>query len=84
MRRISIIPQRDNMEESLRLSKEYNANFEYNDFFIPQIMDDAVKKKEIMAQYMSLDRDRSNDTLHGAFLDIVVNSSDPHIFEISN
>ena len=51
MRRISIIPQRDNMEESLRLSKEYNANFEYNDFFLPFVLDDEEKKKEIIDFY---------------------------------
>ena len=46
MRRISIIPQRDNMEESLRLSKEYNANFEYNDFFLPFVLDDEEKRRK--------------------------------------
>ena len=83
MRRISIIPQRDNMEESLRLSKEYNANFEYNDFFLPFVLDDEEKKKEIIDFYKSIDRDRSEDTMHGAFLDVTLHSADDRIREVS-
>ena len=83
MRKISIIPQRDNMEESLRLSKEYHANFEYNDFFLPFILDDEEKKKEIIDFYKSIDRDRSEDTMHGAFLDVTLHSADDRIREVS-
>ena len=83
MRRISIIPQRDNMEESLRLSKEYNANFEYNDFFLPFVLDDEEKKKEMIEFYKSIDRDRSEDTMHGAFLDVTLHSTDNRIREVS-
>ena len=83
MKSISIIPKRDKIEESLKLSKQYNANFEYNDFFLPQILDDEEKKKEIIEFYKSLPRDRSKDTLHGAFLDVTLHSSDRRIREVS-
>ena len=83
MRKISIIPQRDYIEESLRLSKEYNANFEYNDFFLPFVLDDEEKKKEMIDFYKSLDRDRSEDTMHGAFLDVTIHSTDDRIREVS-
>ena len=83
MKSVSIIPQRNNIEESLRLSKEYNANFEYNDFFLPFVLDDENKKKELIEFYKSLQRDRSNDTLHGAFLDVTLHSSDTRIREVS-
>lgn len=83
MKSISIIPKRDNIEESLRLSKEYNANFEYNDFFLPFVLDDEDKKEELINFYKSLPRDRSNDTLHGAFLDVTLHSSDARIREVS-
>ena len=83
MKRISIIPQRDNIEESLRLSREYNAAFEYNDFFLPFVLDDEAKKKEIIDFYKGLDRDRSEDTMHGAFLDVTLHSSDDRIREVS-
>lgn len=78
------IPSLAQLSDYEEFSKQYHAAFEYNDFFIPEILDNEQKKKEIMAQYMSLDRDRSHDTLHGAFLDICVNSSDSQIFATSN
>ena len=34
MKSLYIIPKKDNIEESLRLSREYGAYFEYNDFFL--------------------------------------------------
>lgn len=83
MKKLLIIPKRDNIEESLRLSKEYNANFEYNDFFLPFVLDDEEKKKEIIDFYKSLDRDRSEDTMHGAFLDVTLHSTDDRIREVS-
>jgi len=83
MKSISIIPKRDNIEESLKLSREYNANFEYNDFFLPFILDDEDKKKELIDFYKSLPRDRSNDTLHGAFFDVTLHSADARIREVS-
>ena len=83
MKHLYIIPKRDNIDESLRLSKEYNAYFEYNDFFIPAVLDDNEKKKELVEFYKSLPRDRSNDTLHGAFLDVTLHSSDTKIREVS-
>ncbi|MBR4983620.1 MAG: TIM barrel protein [Lachnospiraceae bacterium] len=83
MKSIYIIPKRDNIEESLRLSREYNACFEYNDFFLPSILDDEEKKKELIAFYKSLPRNRNNDTLHGAFLDVTLHSSDAKIREVS-
>ena len=83
MRSISIIPKRDNIEESLRLSQKYHVNFEYNDFFLPFILDDEEKKKELIEFYKGLPRNRSNDTLHGAFLDVTLHSSDARIREIA-
>ena len=83
MKSVYIIPQKDQIEESLRLSKEYNAYFEYNDFFLPAILDDEEKKKEMIEFYKSLPRNRSNDTLHGAFLDVTLHSTDARIREIS-
>lgn len=78
------IPSLAQLSDYEEFSRQYNAAFEYNDFFIPDILDDEEKIKSIMAQYMSLDHDRSEDTLHGAFLDICINSSDPQIFAASD
>lgn len=78
------IPSLSQLADYAAFAEEYDAAFEYNDFFMPQILDNDRKKNKIMAEYMKLDRDRSEDTLHGAFLDICVNSSDPQIFAISD
>lgn len=83
MKSLYIIPKRDNIEESLRLCKEYQACFEYNDFFLPGVLDDEKKKKELISFYKSLPRNRSQDTLHGAFLDVTLHSSDARIREVS-
>ena len=83
MKSLYIIPKKDNIEESLRLSKKYQAYFEYNDFFLPWVLDDEEKKKELISFYKNLPRDRSQDTLHGAFFDVTLHSSDAKIREVS-
>ena len=35
-----VIPDLDNIEKYLELSKKYNLGFEYNDFFMPKLLDD--------------------------------------------
>ena len=83
MKSVYIIPKREQIEESLRLSKKYNTYFEYNDFFMPEVLDDEEKKKELIAFYKSLPRKRCQDTMHGAFLDVTLHSSDKRIREVS-
>ena len=48
------------------------------------MLDDADECDRRINIYKSLDRDRSEDTLHGVFLDICVNSDDPKIFAVSD
>ena len=76
---IYLIPDRNRIEESLALAKEYGAYFEYNDFFSPAVLEDVEKIEELITFYKGLDRDRSKDTLHGAFLDVTIHSDDPVI-----
>ncbi|MCR5273063.1 MAG: sugar phosphate isomerase/epimerase [Lachnospiraceae bacterium] len=82
-RKVHLIPDFENIEKSLILEKKYDAAFEYNDFFNPSLLEDEKALKERIAFYKSLDRDRKNDTLHGVFFDITLNSSDPAIKKIS-
>ncbi len=84
MNNLSIIPSLTQLKNYAEFSRQYHAAFEYNEFFLPAILDQEEQKKKIMYQYMELDRDRSNDTLHGAFLDICINSDDPKIFAVSD
>lgn len=84
MDKLSIIPDYNDIEESLRLSREYGAQFEYNDFFIPDVLENQEKCRELLAFYNSLKRtDRSRDTLHGVFFDTAINSVDSEIRRIS-
>ena len=74
----------DQISRFLNFSRKYNAGFEYNDFFLPSVLDREEQVKELISAYKALDRDRSEDTLHGVFLDICVNSDDPLIFKVSD
>ena len=82
MKSVYIIPKRENIEESLRLSKEYNAYFEYNDFFIPAVLDDEEKKKELIQFYKIHIKRASNSEYEKFFIDkyleFVLNHNNPN------
>lgn len=80
MKQLYCIPKLDQIQNFVNFSKEYGAGFEYNDFFAPAVLDAPDKIQDIVDAYKALDRDRSEDTLHGVFLDMCVNSADSRIF----
>ena len=84
MSKLYCIPTLEQIKEYVGFSEKYNAAFEYNEFFIPNVLEDETAVKRIMKQYMDLGRDLREDTLHGVFLDICVNSTDPMIFKASD
>lgn len=77
-----IIPQLENIGESLSFAEEYGFGFEYNDFFSPDILDDEKKLEEIVRQYRSVGLPE-RCTMHGAFLDVLIFSEDGMIREYS-
>ncbi len=77
--RLHIIPRYKEAEAWAELAEKENAAFEYNEFFMPNILDDEKTLTEVLDTYKALPRDRSMDTLHGVFFDIVVNSADAKI-----
>lgn len=83
MSRLYIIPDIRDLTETERFAKERNLCFEYNDFFTPAVLDDEKAIRERIARYREMKRDRSEDTMHGAFYDVTVFSSDRKIREIS-
>ncbi|MDD6071635.1 MAG: sugar phosphate isomerase/epimerase [Clostridiales bacterium] len=83
MGQLYIIPDRQNIEQSMSLIKEYEGAFEYNDFWMPAILDDRQKQEEIIEYYAKYRTDFSKDTMHGAFLDVCIHSEDPLIREVS-
>ena len=84
MKKLYVIPNVDDIGASQALATEYGAAFEYNDFYFPAVLDNKETVEKIIAFYKALDRDRSEDTLHGVFLDVTVHSADPYIREISD
>lgn len=82
MKQVLIIPDRKNIEESLAIAKEYNLGFEYDDFFIPDILDDEKKLEEIINQYKAHELPEFT-TVHGAFFDVIPFSADAKIREVS-
>ncbi len=78
-----MIPDFLNLRASAELAKEQNLCFEYNDFYFPGILDNSEAVQERINAYLSLGRDCSKDTMHGAFFDVTVFSCDPKIREIS-
>lgn len=78
-----IIPDYNNLEQSVELAKEYNAGFEYNDFFNPLVYSDEEEVKRRIHIYKQPDRDRSRDTLHGVFIDMAAASKDSYIRKYS-
>ena len=78
-----IIPEYENIEQSLELAKKYDAAFEYNDFYKVAVFENEELLEERIQFYLGLDRDRSKDTLHGIFLDLCIASQDTVIREYS-
>lgn len=83
MKGLYLIPDRSQIEESLALAKSNQAAFEYNDFYLAAVLDDKKKQKELIDFYAKVRTDFSKDTMHGAFLDVTVHSTDSRIKEIS-
>ena len=69
MNELYLIPDFNQIEDSVRLSRLYGAHFEYNDFFNPSLLDDEKWVKKRIDFYKKLDRDRSRDMLHGSFVE---------------
>ena len=82
MKQVLIIPDRKNLEQYIAFAKENNLGFEYNDFFLPSLLDDEEKLQEAIACYKEMELPAYN-TLHGAFFDVIPFSVDEKIKEIS-
>lgn len=83
MKGIYMVPDYRQLQASAELAAEYGLCFEYNDFFFPEILDDEAATEERIRAYLSLGRDCSMDTMHGAFFDVTVFSYDSKIREIA-
>lgn len=83
MKGFYMIPDFGQLQASAELSVEYGLGFEYNDFFLPEVLENPAVIEERINAYLAHGRDCSFDTMHGAFFDVTVFSYDPKIREIS-
>ncbi len=80
---VYLVPDISHLEESIQLIQKHQGYFEYNDFFTGTVLDDKKKQIEIIDEYARVRTDFSKDTMHGAFLDVTVHSSDEKIRQVS-
>lgn len=82
MKRFLIIPKAQQLEESSALAEKYGLGYEYNDFFMPDALDDERLRDRLIDAYRKT-APPPFCTLHGAFFDVIVFSADKKIREIS-
>ena len=75
-KKILIIPDRAELSSYTKLADRLNLGFEYNDFFIPKLLDDTEQLDAVIAEYEQMSGMPGYCTLHGAFLDVTVFSDD--------
>lgn len=83
MSKLYLVPDRKDMKRMCALARSYGCAFEYNDFYVPQVMDDPAGQEEIIADYGQHRGSFAQDTMHGAFLDVTIHSQDPMIRDVS-
>ncbi len=83
MQKLYLIPDPVRPDASLALAEEYGAGFEYNDFFVPRLLDDPEKLRERIAFWRGFGREKRRDTMHGVFFDVTIHSDDDRIRRVS-
>lgn len=83
MKQLLIIPDRNNLADSLEIADKYSLGFEYNDFFVPSVLDQKKTVDKIAAEYKAV-KLPEYCTSHGAFFDVIPFSPDERIKEISD
>lgn len=82
--KLHIIPDLEELDKYLELAKKYGLQFEYNDFYMPWILDNEDRKTDIIDRYLErTDELPKASSLHGAFLDVTIFSYDEKIRTIS-
>ncbi len=82
MKRFLMIPDINSIESSLAFAQKYSLGFEYNDFFLPAVLDSEELTQQTVDRYKQYTLPEFC-TLHGAFFDVIPFSPDPKIRELS-
>lgn len=83
MSRFLIIPDLKNIDKHLSLAEEYDLGFEYNDFFMPDMLDDEQRLDNAISAYKS-HKLPPYCTSHGDFFDVIVFSDDKLICAVAD
>lgn len=83
MSKLYLVPDTKDIERMSSLADTYNCAFEYNDFYMPDIMDNPARQEDIITYYGSYRNGFGQDTIHGAFFDVTIHSYDPLIRDAS-
>lgn len=82
MGKILIVSRVERLTEHLELVGKYNLGLEINDFFDPELLENEARVQAVIDQYLNAGLPEGS-TMHGAFLDVTVFSSDVRIREIA-
>ncbi len=82
-KKILIIPDIKKIAECVALAEEYNLGFEYNDFFLPDVLDSQEELNSIISDYKQYSLPEFT-TVHGDFFDVIPFSMDAKIRHISH
>lgn len=82
MSRFMVVSKVDRLPEYKAVSERYGVSFELNDFYEADVLDDTDMQDAIIHQYETMGIPNGS-TMHGAFFDVVVFSTDAKIREVS-
>lgn len=82
MGKFLIVSHVDKLQEHSAIAQKYGVGFEFNDFYMPEILLDKKRQQEIIEWYMA-EGLPEYCTMHGAFFDVIVYSYDEEIRSIS-
>lgn len=70
----------EHIEEYKKIADEHNVAFEFNDFFIPDVLLDKDGQDEIISKYLEVGIPKGS-TMHGDFFDVLVFSIDSEMLK---
>ncbi len=82
MGKFLIVSYADEVENYRAIAEKYNVGFEYNDFYMPLVLQDENAQQRIMKSYYDSGIPKYC-TMHGAFFDTIIFSYDDEIRNIS-
>lgn len=84
IKRLLMVPDPEQIEKSIAIADKFGCSFEYNDFYLPSLLDDEKQVEDRISCYLSRENLPEGCTMHGAFFDVTIFSDDPRIVKVSD